>query len=214
MAPTIQSHILIDKISTLGVLSSPSIVKTLTQFVEKEPLVKLHASTDASGEDNITNVTTLLDNHSISQSALSPLGVIWITDGEVQMNKTEQLKHIIFKAMTRIITRDMALGSTKKPAEKSYRPFGISFVRIGGNEEAGTVFRHLDDNLRHEFEEYLDTASTEVKGRYLAEDDKEKYYAQCLDIVDYVELKRDEDAEVKAQKIIFGALDPDLDQKE
>ncbi|KAK8134478.1 hypothetical protein PG984_006490 [Apiospora sp. TS-2023a] len=213
MAPIIQSHILIDKISTLDVLKGLSIAEKLTQYV-KDPLVKIHEFSEASGEDNIDKVIDLLANQNISQSEVSPLGVIWITDGKLQVAATEKLKQIIFEAMIRIVKGHIPTGPTKKPDEKSYRPYGISFVRIGGYEEADISFKHLDDNLRVEFESYLeDTVNTEVRDHYLLEDNKETYYAQYLDIVDYVELKSDEDVEVQAEKILFGAIDPDLDQK-
>ncbi|KAK7920551.1 hypothetical protein PG985_008573 [Apiospora marii] len=198
MPPTIHSLILTDKTSTLDVLDVPTMVKRLEECV-KEPLAKLLENPDVSREDNIATLRTLLIKHDIGQSG---------------RHLSEELKDIIFEAMVRIVERDKSAGLTKVFDEKPYRPYGISFVRIGANNEAHGLFKHLDDDLQIEFQSYLERkTSAQVRDHYLNRDNRKTYYAQCLDIVDYVELKSAEYVKEMERKIILDAVDPDLDQQ-
>lgn len=164
-------------------------------------------------------VEKLLDEYNSGQSEESSLGIVWITDGKVQVEEMQPLKHIIFKAMAGIVQRDFLPGRPQEPDGKVYQQCGISFVRIGDKKKADCLFKHLDDELRDEFGTYLaygpdGNRQLTCNVLYKERDDREKFYKQCLYIVDYVKLNTTEEVESKAEKILFGALDPDLDQKE
>lgn len=77
----------------------------------------------------------------------------------------------------------------------------------------------VDDSIQKKFEERLEDGSDElykhaqaVYGK-LNSEDKHKYCKATLDVVDYVEVKSIAELdERRLEKIMFGAIDPSLDE--
>ncbi|KAK7978090.1 hypothetical protein PG988_005580 [Apiospora saccharicola] len=147
-----------------------------------------------------------------------PHSIIYITNGAASLNYENKLSKLIDQTMVRVAARD---GPTIRVGEMLYRPCGITFVLVGGDQEAKGLLEGLDtvdSPTQKNLEECLKHGSDELYNKAndvlnkLKPDEKQYYCKKTLDIVDFVEVKHIEELdERKLEKIMLGAIDPNLD---
>ncbi|KAK8134479.1 hypothetical protein PG984_006491 [Apiospora sp. TS-2023a] len=147
-----------------------------------------------------------------------PHSIIYITNGAASLNYEKRLSKLIDETMVRVAARN---GPTIQVGERLYRPCGITFVLFGEDQEAKSLLEGLDtvdsptqkkleECLKHGSDELYNKANDALKE--LQPDEKQYYCKKTLDIVDYVEVKDIEELdERKLEKIMLGAIDPNLD---
>ncbi|KAK8039642.1 hypothetical protein PG993_008053 [Apiospora rasikravindrae] len=164
-----------------------------------------------NGNDHIDAFVSALESYHKYPNRV-PRNLIWITKGESQVARKENLIKDIVRIMTLEAERGEKLISTRG-GDPRYRPCGATFVQIGDHGAATQLFHKLSDNLQSAFKSEIyhkNPSSMHELAREHYENGQvsdPKYYEKRLRIVRHVKVASFGDLQRQFDKILIGGID-------